>query len=46
MKARRPRLHYIVGADARGLQLARAVMPTRWLDNLIAALAGASNGKQ
>jgi hypothetical protein len=45
LDARRPKLHYVVGADALGLQLARAVLPSRWLDSLIAALAGASNGK-
>ena len=46
LRARRPRLHYIVGADARGLQLARALVPTRWLDNFIALIAGAANGKR
>jgi NAD(P)-dependent dehydrogenase (short-subunit alcohol dehydrogenase family) len=45
LNARRPKLHYVVGADARGLQLARAVLPSRWLDSLIASIAGASNGK-
>jgi NAD(P)-dependent dehydrogenase (short-subunit alcohol dehydrogenase family) len=45
LKARRPRLHYVVGADALGLQFARAVLPARWLDSLIATIAGASNGK-
>jgi NAD(P)-dependent dehydrogenase (short-subunit alcohol dehydrogenase family) len=43
--ARRPKLHYIVGADALGLQLARAALPARWLDSLIAAISGAGNGK-
>lgn len=41
LRARRPRLRYIVGADARALQLARAVFPTRWLDRFIAAISGA-----
>ena len=41
LRARRPRLHYVVGADALGLQIARAVVPTRWLDLFIAAIAGA-----
>jgi NAD(P)-dependent dehydrogenase (short-subunit alcohol dehydrogenase family) len=45
LNARRPKLHYVVGADARGLQLARAVLPSRWLDSLIASIAGASNGR-
>jgi NAD(P)-dependent dehydrogenase (short-subunit alcohol dehydrogenase family) len=43
LRARRPRLHYIVGADARGLQLARTLVPTRWLDRFIALLAGADS---
>ena len=46
LNARRPRLHYAVGADALGLQFARAMLPTRWLDSLIAAISGASNGKR
>jgi len=46
LRARRPKLRYIVGADARGLQLARSIMPTRWLDRLIATIAGASNGRR
>jgi NAD(P)-dependent dehydrogenase (short-subunit alcohol dehydrogenase family) len=46
LRARRPKLHYIVGADAWGLELARAALPTRWLDSLIAAIAGAKNGKR
>jgi NAD(P)-dependent dehydrogenase (short-subunit alcohol dehydrogenase family) len=45
LRARRPKLHYLVGADALGLQLARAALPARWLDSLIAAISGASNGK-
>jgi NAD(P)-dependent dehydrogenase (short-subunit alcohol dehydrogenase family) len=46
LRARRPKLHYTVGADARGLQAARALLPARWLDSFIAAIAGASNGKR
>jgi NAD(P)-dependent dehydrogenase (short-subunit alcohol dehydrogenase family) len=45
LRARRPRLHYTVGVDALGLQLARAALPARWLDSLIAAISGASNGR-
>jgi NAD(P)-dependent dehydrogenase (short-subunit alcohol dehydrogenase family) len=41
LRARRPKLHYTVGADALGLQIARAMLPTRWLDSFIAAIAGA-----
>jgi NAD(P)-dependent dehydrogenase (short-subunit alcohol dehydrogenase family) len=46
LRSRRPRLRYIVGADALGLHLARLALPTRWLDTLIATLAGATNGKR
>jgi NAD(P)-dependent dehydrogenase (short-subunit alcohol dehydrogenase family) len=46
LRARRPKLRYVVGADARGLHMARSVMPARWLDSLIAAIAGASNGRR
>jgi NAD(P)-dependent dehydrogenase (short-subunit alcohol dehydrogenase family) len=42
LKARRPRLHYIVGADAHWLEAARVGLPSRWLENLIAAISGAS----
>lgn len=42
LEARRPRLHYVVGADARGLGLVQSLMPTRWFDALVGALAGAS----
>lgn len=45
LRARRPRLHYVVGADARGLQIVRALVPTRWLDSFIALLAGADGRK-
>jgi NAD(P)-dependent dehydrogenase (short-subunit alcohol dehydrogenase family) len=46
LRARRPRLHYVVGADARSLQLAQSLVPKRWLNNFIALLAGAQNGKR
>lgn len=46
VRARRPRVHYIVGADARWLELARAGLPSRWLDSLIGAISGASGGKK
>jgi NAD(P)-dependent dehydrogenase (short-subunit alcohol dehydrogenase family) len=46
LRARRPRLHYMVGADARGLQLARTLVPTRWLDSFIALLAGADASRK
>jgi NAD(P)-dependent dehydrogenase (short-subunit alcohol dehydrogenase family) len=45
MRARRPKCHYVVGADARGLHLAQLVMPTRWFDSLVATIAGASPSK-
>lgn len=45
LNARRPKCHYVVGADARGLHLAQSVMPTRWFDSMVAAIAGASPSK-
>jgi len=44
LRARRPKLRYLVGADARGLQLAQSLMPTRWMDSVIAAMLGLRTG--
>jgi NAD(P)-dependent dehydrogenase (short-subunit alcohol dehydrogenase family) len=44
LRARRPRLHYVVGGDALGLQALRAVMPRRWFDGIMAAAMGLKNG--
>jgi NAD(P)-dependent dehydrogenase (short-subunit alcohol dehydrogenase family) len=36
LEAKRPRMHYLVGIDARGLQLAKSLMPQRLLDRVFA----------
>jgi NAD(P)-dependent dehydrogenase (short-subunit alcohol dehydrogenase family) len=46
LRARRPKLHYVVGADALGLQALRAVVPTRWFDGIMAVAMGLKNGKR
>jgi NAD(P)-dependent dehydrogenase (short-subunit alcohol dehydrogenase family) len=46
LRARRPRLHYVVGADALGMQALRAAIPTRWFDNIMAIAMGLKNGKR
>jgi NAD(P)-dependent dehydrogenase (short-subunit alcohol dehydrogenase family) len=46
LRARRPKVHYVVGADAFGLQALRAAIPTRWLDNIMAIAMGLKNGKR
>jgi NAD(P)-dependent dehydrogenase (short-subunit alcohol dehydrogenase family) len=45
LRARRPRPAYTVGLDVRGLHLAQALMPTRWLDGLLALFAGAAHSQ-
>jgi NAD(P)-dependent dehydrogenase (short-subunit alcohol dehydrogenase family) len=40
LSARRPRVRYLVGADARGQALATRVLPTRLLDWLVARSTG------
>jgi NAD(P)-dependent dehydrogenase (short-subunit alcohol dehydrogenase family) len=40
LSARRPRIRYLVGADARGQALAKKLLPDRALDWLIARLSG------
>jgi NAD(P)-dependent dehydrogenase (short-subunit alcohol dehydrogenase family) len=46
LRARRPKPHYIVGADALGLQLLQSVIPTRWMDRLMGSIMGLNNGKR
>ncbi len=36
LETKRPRMHYLVGIDARGLQLAKSLMPQRLLDRVFA----------
>ena len=42
LNARRPRASYIVGLDAWGLQALQRILPTRWLDSLLASASGAT----
>jgi NAD(P)-dependent dehydrogenase (short-subunit alcohol dehydrogenase family) len=42
LAARRPSPCYRVGFDVRGLDLLQRVLPTRWLDGLLANFAGAA----
>jgi NAD(P)-dependent dehydrogenase (short-subunit alcohol dehydrogenase family) len=46
LRARRPRPAYAVGLDVRGLHLAQALMPTRWLDGMLALFAGANRSER
>ncbi len=36
LEAKRPRTHYLVGLDARGIQLAKSLVPRRLLDRVLA----------
>ena len=36
LQARRPRTHYTVGMDARGMQLAKSIVPQRVIDRVLA----------
>lgn len=36
LQARRPKTHYLVGMDARGMQLAKSLVPKRLLDSALA----------
>jgi NAD(P)-dependent dehydrogenase (short-subunit alcohol dehydrogenase family) len=38
IEAKRPRTHYLVGIDARGLQLAKLLVPQRLLDRIFARI--------
>ena len=40
LTARRPRTRYVVGPDARGQAVMKALLPTRWLDAVTARLTG------
>jgi NAD(P)-dependent dehydrogenase (short-subunit alcohol dehydrogenase family) len=40
LTARRPRTRYVVGIDARGMSLARRLLPDRWRDELIFRATG------
>ena len=42
LTARRPRARYVVGADARAMILAQAVLPTRVFDRLMRRAMGFS----
>jgi NAD(P)-dependent dehydrogenase (short-subunit alcohol dehydrogenase family) len=45
LRARRPRFHYIVGADAIWLDIALDTLPTRLLNRLIARISGVMKGR-
>jgi NAD(P)-dependent dehydrogenase (short-subunit alcohol dehydrogenase family) len=44
LTARRPRPRYVVGADARGMILAQAVLPTRLFDRILRRALGLGRG--
>jgi len=46
LKARSPRLHYLVGADAIWLDIALDVLPTKLLNRLIARVSGVMRGER
>lgn len=45
LRARRPRIHYLVGTDAVWLDIGHDVLPTRLLDRLIARVSGMMKGR-
>jgi NAD(P)-dependent dehydrogenase (short-subunit alcohol dehydrogenase family) len=45
LRARRPRLHYLVGADSIWLDIAQDVLPTRLLERLISRVSGTMKGR-
>ena len=45
LQARRPRLHYLVGADAIWLDIALDTLPTKLLNRLIARISGVMKGR-
>jgi NAD(P)-dependent dehydrogenase (short-subunit alcohol dehydrogenase family) len=45
LQARRPRLHYLVGADAIWLDIALDTLPTKLLNRLIARISGVMRGR-
>ncbi len=46
LRARSPRLHYLVGADAIWLDIALDVLPTKLLNRLIARVSGVMRGER
>jgi NAD(P)-dependent dehydrogenase (short-subunit alcohol dehydrogenase family) len=46
LRARRPRMHYLVGADAIWLDIALDVLPTKLLNRLIARISGVMKGER
>ena len=46
LRARSPRLHYLVGADAIWLDIALDVLPTKLLNRLIARISGVMKGER
>jgi NAD(P)-dependent dehydrogenase (short-subunit alcohol dehydrogenase family) len=46
LRSRRPKTHYVVGADAFGLQFLQAAIPVKWMDSLMGNVMGLKNGKR